>query len=275
MDGKIVKCVSNDYFIKTEKGIIICKPRGIFRKNKITPLVGDNVIIDEEKKIIEKINKRKNELIRPPVSNIDNALIVISAKNPDFNSNLLDKMINIIEFNNIKPILILTKMDLKKDKTKINEIINYYKKIGYEVYLNTEIDKIKKIFKNKVTILTGQTGVGKSTLLNKLSPSLKLQTNEISKALGRGKHTTRVVTLYDIFDGLVADTPGFSALSFIDMTNKDIKDNFIEFNKYKEFCEYKDCNHIKEENCEIKRKVKTGKILTSRYENYIKFIKDR
>ena len=272
MIGRIVKVISNDYTVKCDNEYIICKARGIFRKNNITPLAGDIVQINIQNKTIDKIEKRKNELIRPPVANIDNALIVISATNPEFNSNLLDKMIDIIEFNNIKPIICFTKLDLLENKDNIKTIISYYKKIGYDVFTNEEISKIKKIFKDKLTILTGQTGVGKSTLINKLDSSLNLNTNEISKALGRGKHTTRHIQLYNLYDGLVADTPGFSSLDFIDMTEEDIRDNFIEFEKYKEKCKYRNCMHINEDECEVKNMVLNNFILQSRYDNYKKFI---
>ena len=271
MIGRIVKNISNDYTVKVNEEKIVCKPRGVFRNKKITPLVGD--IVQIENNVIQEIYPRKNELIRPPLSNIDNAFIITSVVDPIFNSNLLDKMINIIEYNNIKPILIFTKLDLLENKEEINNIISYYKKIGYEVYLNTELDKIKTLFKDKLTIFTGQTGVGKSTLINSLDSSLKLNTNEISKALGRGKHTTRHTELYDLYGGLVADTPGFSSLDFIDMDIYDIRDNFIEFNDYKEKCKYKDCMHIDEDDCEVKRNL--DNILFSRYENYKKFIESK
>ena len=136
-------------------------------------------------------------------------------------------------------------------------------------------DELAKIFKDKVSILTGQTGVGKSSLINKLEESMNLKTNEISKALGRGKHTTRHSELYDLAGGFVADTPGFSSLSFINMTKEDIRDNFIEFNEYKDECKYRDCMHVNEDECEIKRKVKENIILKSRYENYVKFIEEK
>ena len=276
MIGRIIKIVSNDYTVKCEdENIYICKARGVFRNKKITPLVGDFVKITKEKHLIEEIMERKNELIRPPVSNIDIALVVTSAKEPDFSSNLLDKMIDIIEFNNIMPVICISKYDLLDDTKEIDEIINYYKSIGYSVFINTEIDKIREIFKDKVSILTGQTGVGKSSLINKLEESMNLKTNEISKALGRGKHTTRHSELYDLAGGFVADTPGFSSLSFINMTKEDIRDNFIEFNEYKDECKYRDCMHVNEDDCEIKRKVKENIILKSRYENYVKFIEEK
>ena len=275
MIGKIIKIISNDYTVKLDNNeIITLKARGVFRNKNITPLVGDNVKVDLDKKVIDEILSRKNELIRPPVANIDQAIIVTSATNPDFSSNLLDKMLNIIEYNNIKPIIVITKYDLLNDTSYIDSIIKYYKSINYQVFINNEINKIKKLFNGKVTILVGNSGVGKSTLINKLG-NMNIKTNEISKALGRGKHTTRHVELYNLFDGLIADTPGFSSLSFIDMTKEDIRDNFIEFNDYKENCKYRDCMHINEDTCEIKNQMQKGNILKERYENYIKFINEK
>ena len=273
MIGRIIKIVSNDYTVKCEDGnTYICKARGVFRNKKITPLVGDFVKITKEKNLIEEIMKRKNELIRPPVSNIDIALVVTSAKEPDFSSNLLDKMIDIIEFNNIIPVICISKYDLLDNTKEMDEIVAYYKKIGYKVFINTQIEDIKKIFKDNITILTGQTGVGKSSLINKLEKSMDLKTGEISKALGRGKHTTRHTELFELFDGYVADTPGFSSLNFIGMNKEDIRDNFIEFNEYKDKCKYRDCMHVNEDDCEIKRRVSNNEILKSRYDNYVKFI---
>lgn len=277
MQGIIVKNISNDYTVCVDNNYYVCKPRGKFRNLNITPLVGDIVEFDEQNNYLLEIQKRKNELVRPPVANIDQAVIVTSIAKPDFSDNLLDKLLCVIEFNNIKPIICFTKLDLleKNELDWANNFINYYKKIGYDVYKNTELDKIKNIFKNKVTVFTGQSGAGKSTLLNKLNPSLNIKTDEISIALGRGKHTTRHVELINLFDGLVADTPGFSSLSFIGMTNDDIRDNFIEFNEYRDKCAYKDCKHHLEEECEIKRQLQKNNILNSRYENYIKFIDRR
>lgn len=276
MIGRITRVLSNDYTVIYNDGNIdICKARGVFRNKNIYPLVGDIVTVDKEKKIITEIQKRKNELIRPPVANIDIALIVTSAKEPTFSSNLLDKMIDIIEYNNITPVICISKYDLLDNTKEIDEIINYYKSIGYSVFINTEIEKIKKIFNNKVSILTGQSGAGKSSLINKIEENMNLKTNEISKALGRGKHTTRHSELYTLAGGFVADTPGFSSLSFINMKKEDIRDNFIEFNEYKDKCKYRDCMHINEDACEIKSKVKENIILKSRYENYVKFIEEK
>lgn len=272
MEGKIIKIISNDYTVLSNNSNYVCKSRGKFRNANITPLVGDEVIFDEKNNYILEIKKRKNELLRPPVSNIDNALIITNVK-PAFNTNLLDKLLCIIEFNNIKPIICFTKLDLLSEK-EFNEIakyMDYYKKIGYEVYDNRNILEIKKIFKNKITVLTGQSGAGKSTLLNKIDSKLNLKTDEISVALGRGKHTTRHVELLKIEGGLVADTPGFSSLDFIGMTNEDIRDNFIEFNLYKEKCKYRDCMHLNEDECGIKNNLD---IIKSRYENYKNFVQN-
>lgn len=267
--GRIVKVISNNYTVLVNDEKIVCKPRGKFRNMKITPMAGDMVEI--ENNYILEIFPRKNELERPFVSNIDQVFIITSVKSPDFSTNLLDKLLTIIEFNNITPIICLTKMDLLEDKSEILEIKKYYQSIGYIVLENTEIEKIKTMFKDKLTVFTGQTGAGKSTLLNLIDSNLNISTNEISKALGRGKHTTRHVELYDLHEGLVADTPGFSALTFKGMTKQDIRDNFIEFNEYKDNCKYRDCMHDKEDGCYIKANI-DKKILKSRYTNYIKFI---
>ena len=274
MQAKIIKQISNDYTVKINDEIIVCKARGKFRKLGITPLVGDNVEIDLKNKYIIDILKRKNELKRPTIANVDQALIITSTHIPNFSSELLDKLLCIIEFNNIKPIICFTKLDLlkKEEIEAIRKIQDYYRGIGYSVYDNTD-NELKEIFKNKITVLAGQSGAGKSTLINKLDSSLNLKVGDVSIALGRGKHTTRHTELIELLGGYVADTPGFSSLDFIDMTREDIRDNFIEFNNFKENCQYKDCMHDKESNCEIKDKVKQKVILDTRYSNYIKFIK--
>ena len=276
MDGRITKSLSDLYTVKTSKEIIDCKARGVFRNKKITPLVGDLVTVDENKKIITDIKSRKNSLVRPPLSNIDQVFIVTSVKKPDFSSNLLDKMIAMLEYNNIKPIICFTKMDLlsKIEKKEIKKIIKYYKSLGYTVIINNELRKIRKIFKNKLTVFAGQSGEGKSTLLNRLDKNLSLKTGEISNALNRGKHTTRHVELFSLYNGLVADTPGFSSFDLKDIPKDELKKTFIEINKYGEKCEYKNCSHINEKECYVKEMVKNNKILKSRYDNYKRFMNE-
>lgn len=274
MEGIIIKNQSNNYTVKTPKGINICKPRGKFRSEKITPLVGDHVVIDDINNYLLEIKPRKNFLIRPNIANVDIALIITSVKEPNFDNNLLDKLLTIISYNNINPIICLTKIDLlnKQELKEIKNIMNYYTNIGYKVVTNSDIKEIKKLTKNKVVVFTGQSGAGKSTLLNKLDKSLLLETNEISKALGRGKHTTRCVTLYDIDGALIADTPGFSMIDLRGMTKLDIRDNMKEMFDNLEKCKYRDCMHIKEDDCYVKQLVEKGKILKSRYENYKSFL---
>lgn len=274
MEGIIIKNESNNYTIRTTKGIFVCKPRGKFRLDKITPLVGDYVIIDTENNYILDIKPRNNSLIRPQIANVDIALIVTSVKEPNFDSNLLDKLLTIISYNNIEPVICLTKLDLLNniERKEIDKIMDYYQSIGYTVTNNSSIKEIKKIISNKVIVFAGQSGAGKSSLLNKLDKSLSLETNEISRALGRGKHTTRCTTLYDIDGALVADTPGFSSVDFLDMTKEDIRDNMKEMFDNLDNCKYRDCMHIKEDDCAVKKLFKEGKILPSRYENYKKFI---
>jgi len=274
MKGQIVKILSNLYFVDCENEIIPCHSRGNFRNKKIIPLVGDFCIIDKEQKYIMEILPRKSSLIRPSVANIDQALIVTSLKTPDFSSNLLDKLITVLEINNIKPIICITKEDIISDieKENIRKIMSYYEKIGYIVLYNYEIEKIKKIFKGKTTVFTGQTGAGKSSLFNKLDEKLKFEVGEVSLALGRGKHTTRHVEIIIKDNIKVLDTPGFSALSFLKFTKEDVRDAFLEFKNYP--CPFKDCMHIKELECNVIKNVENKNILESRYNNYKNFIEE-
>lgn len=274
MQGEVVKVISNQFYVKVNNNVLICTQRGVLKKNKTLPLVGDKVLVDIKKQVIEKILPRKNEIVRPPVANIDQAIVVTSLKHPDFSTNLLDKLLVQLEINKIKPIICLTKKDLLSsiELTNYLEIINYYQKIGYLVLDNTETKKILKELENKITVFLGQTGAGKSTLLNKLFPDLNLKTGEVSLALGRGKHTTRVVEIIEIGSIKVLDTPGFSALSFLKYDLESVKEAFIEFKNYP--CLYKDCNHDKELECNLKKAVLAGQVLESRYENYLNFKKE-
>lgn len=275
MKGQIIKILSNLYTINANGKLYECHPRGKFRNDKIIPVVGDYVIFDDKNNYILEVLPRKNYLVRPLVSNIDQGIIVTSVKHPDFSSNLLDKLITIMEYNDIDPILCFTKWDLLDDNELIemNKICDYYKKIGYVVLKNTNLDTIKKVLENKTSVFTGQTGAGKSTLMNKLDSNLNLETGEISEALGRGKHTTRHVELIEMFGGKVLDTPGFSSIDFSSLSKEEIRDTFIEFNNYP--CPFRDCMHINENECCVKKHLLNGDILESRYDNYKKFIENK
>lgn len=276
MTGTIIKIISNDFTVLANNKLYVCKARGKFRNINITPLVGDIVKFDEKNNYILDVLKRKNSLIRPSVANIDQLIILVSLKKPDFDAYLLDKLLILAEFNNIKPIIVLSKLDLLTDEEidELRPIINYYRNM-YTVVINKDTSEVLKVLDNKINVFTGQSGAGKSTLLNSLDSNLNLKTDEISLALGRGKHTTRHTELMKIGNGWVADTPGFSSLDLIDMTKSDIRDNFIEFQENRHKCKYKDCMHIKEDNCEIKRMVLNTEILESRYNNYLKFIQEK
>ena len=196
----------------------------------------------------------------------------MSTSIPVFSSYLIDKFLLIAYENSIEPIIIITKFDMisQKEKMEIKKYISYYRKIGIKVYLNTSVSKIKKEFEGCVVALCGQTGAGKSSLLNKIDASLKLKTGEVSTSLGRGKHTTRLVELLEVNDGLIADTPGFSSLD-IHMNRNDIRKFYYDFNIP---CKYRSCSHIKEDGCEIIKLVNKNKIPTWRYDNYVKFLSE-
>lgn len=274
MKGQVVKVISENFYVDLGSETIICKQRGKLKNLKMLPLVGDFVLISKEKGVIEEILPRKNMIIRPNVSNITMAFVITSFKNPDFSTNLLDKLLVQLEINKIKPVICLTKRDLISDHDflKYKETLDYYQELGYIVVYNHEIDKIKKILENNTTVFIGQTGSGKSTLLNKLFSDLNLKTGEVSLALGRGRHTTRHVEIIKIDNINVLDTPGFSALSFLNYEEVDVRDAFIEFKNYP--CMYHDCMHIKEDECMVKKAVNKKQILLSRYMNYQNFIEE-
>ncbi len=272
MEGQIIKIVSDLHIVSCKGEKYDCKCRGKFRKEKLIPKVGDYVIFNPSNKVIEEILPRKNIFDRPSVSNIDQAFLITSLKLPNFSLNLLDKLIVLMELHNVVPIICITKRDLltKEELKEIDKSLNYYKKIGYQVIENTQIDKIKSLLKNKTSVFTGQTGAGKSTLLNKINNMWNLKTGEVSISLGRGKHTTRVVELFEIDGGKVLDTPGFSALDLDKYSASEIRDSFIEFANYP--CIYKDCMHKNEQECQVKVAVNNNNIMKQRYENYLKFI---
>ncbi len=273
MNGKIICINKSIHKVLLENNTIIeTRTRGKLRNNKIFPVVGDNVEVNINTKTIEKVFERKNYLLRPLIANIDKLLIVESTSIPVFSSYLIDKFLLIALSNNIEPIIIITKTDMisVKEKLEIKKYINYYRKLGIKVYINTSINKIKKEFTGSTVALCGQTGSGKSSLVNKIDASLKLKTGEVSASLGRGKHTTRLVELLEVNNGLIADTPGFSSLE-LNLDKKEIKKYYFDFNKP---CKYKSCLHVKEDGCKIIELVNKNKIPKWRYDNYIKFISE-
>ncbi|OMI29186.1 ribosome small subunit-dependent GTPase A [Bacillus haynesii] len=288
-EGKIIKALSGFYYVLDGDQIIQCRGRGVFRKNKVTPLVGDDVVYqadnDKEGYILE-IKDRFNELVRPPISNVDQAVLVFSAKEPTFSTSLLDRFLVLVEAADIWPIICITKMDLVDDdslKERIHQYAEDYRNIGYSVYLTSMengsgIEDIIPHFQDKITVFAGQSGVGKSSLLNAISPDLELKTAGISAHLGRGKHTTRHVELIDINGGLVADTPGFSSLEFAGIEAEDLGSAFLEIGEKSTECKFRGCLHLKEPNCAVKRAVENGEIAQYRYDHYVEFlteIKDR
>ena len=247
---------------------------------QISPRVGDYcifAILDNGSIMIDEILERKNELKRPDVCNIDQVLLLFSAKDPDFSFTLLDKFLVILESNNLDIKIIISKIDLlsEKELEELKEQLKYYQNY-YEVYFVNSLDfktknPVSDLLKNKLSVLAGQTGVGKSTLMNNLVPDLKLRTQEISKALGRGKHTTRHSQLYLVCGGYIADTPGFSKIEFDFFVPKIVKDSFIDFKELKNECKFNGCNHLDEPECMIKTKVKDDTIPKTRYDNYRSF----
>ena len=274
MQGQIIKQISNLYTVKVGDMLYGCRARGKFRKDNISPMVGDYVIINPEDNVIESILERKNELDRPVIANVDMAFIVTSTKKPNLDLNLLDKLISVITFNDIEPVICFTKLDLLNDveRENIDNLKKYYEMIGINCVYNTDTAEIKRLLNNNIVVLAGQTGAGKSSLLNKLDENLDIETNEISEALGRGKHTTRHVELYEISDGYIADTPGFSALDLKDMNKEQLRDTFVEFRNYE--CKFRDCMHHKESKCGVKEALEDKMILQSRYNNYLLFLEE-
>lgn len=308
--GQIVKLTGGLYFIKDEltKEILQAKASGKLRHQRldqnssfnkaitmktkleiktvqVAPKVGDFVLYDDSdiNHPIQEIIPRTNELDRPDVANVDQVLILSSCKNPNFSFNLLDQFLILIEQANIKPVLIVSKIDLipSDELEQLKKDLTYYENIGYEIhYVNSKqkigFDTVEDLFRDKLSVLAGQTGAGKSTFLNALMPNLNIKTQEISIALGRGKHTTRHTELYMYAGGMIADTPGFSKLELNMYDKSALKAYFIEFKAFAEGCKFKsDCDHVHEPGCNVKD---NPNIMKSRYDNYLKYyleIKDK
>lgn len=285
MQGKIIKGIAGFYYVYVEnKGIYECKAKGKFRNKSIKPLVGDNVmvdIIDEEKKKgnISEILERKNQLIRPAVANVDQAMIVFAVKKPNPNLNLLDRFLVMMEFQNIETIICFNKTDIGNDDY-MNQLQTIYQKAGYKVMFASAteeqgVDEIKKMLKGKSTVFAGPSGVGKSSMLNALTKDYKMETGAISEKIGRGKHTTRHSEIFNIdSNSYVFDTPGFSSLFVPGMTKEKLQYCFPEMPQYEPECRFTGCAHINEPDCGIKNALEQGKIARERYENYVLLYKE-
>lgn len=285
INGKIIKGIGGFYYVDTEKGIYECRARGIFRKNKITPLVGDRVsisVVDEENKkgVVEEIEKRDTELVRPPIANVDKALIVFAIKNPAPNLSLLDRFIVLAEKENLEIVIVFTKVDLDADGELLEELKSIYEVSGYKVIpvsnkLKLNIDKIKEELKENTVVFAGPSGVGKSSLLNEVDKNFELKTGEVSDKIKRGKHTTRHAELLKLeCGGMVADTPGFSSLTLDDIDESELKEYFIEFDKYDDCRFGSRCIHENEPSCAVKEAVENGEISKKRYESYIQLLNE-
>ena len=280
MHGKIIKGIAGFYYVYVvESGIYECKAKGAFRKEKIKPLVGDNVeieVLDEEEKTgnIISIDKRKNELIRPAVANIDQALVVFAAVKPDPHFNLLDRFLVMMERKDIPVILCFNKKDIASEP-RLKELESIYEKCGYPVIFTSALEKenvegVIKLLKGKTTAIAGPSGVGKSSLINELQSKVTMETGTISTKIDRGKHTTRHTEFITIDeDSFIMDTPGFSSLYVNDFEKEDLKYYFREFEPYEGECRFNGCDHIHEPGCAVKEALENGDIHKIRYDNYV------
>ncbi len=279
MQGIIVKGIGGLYYVDINENVIECKARGKFRHKGETPMIGDEVIIEEEngKGIIIEILKRRNQLIRPAVANVTQAFVVVTSKNPDLNLSLLYKFLVLCEYNHVLPIICFNKMDIESEYSR--EIGNMLNEAGYEImYVQGKhgigIEKLKKKINNNITVFCGPSGVGKSTLLNKVLGREAMKTGDISDKLKRGKHTTRHSELIRVEGGFLVDTPGFSSLELDFIDKEELQHLFPEFEGAKDQCKFNNCVHYKEPGCFIKEKVESGEINKSRYEFYIKTLEE-
>ncbi|HEY0221791.1 ribosome small subunit-dependent GTPase A [Lactovum miscens] len=257
--GRIIRLLGGFYTVNSEGKIFETRARGNFRKKNVKPLVGD--FVDFENDYILAVHDRRNFLVRPAIANIDQVVVVMSSVEPKFNRNLMDRFLVLLEHRHIHGMIYLTKTDLSKLD------LSDYESIGYEVF-ERPADLLYEL-KDKVTVFMGQTGVGKSTLLNKIAPELKLATGEISIALGRGKHTTRHVELYEVASGRIADTPGFSSLDYEVDNIPELNRCFIDIYEISAACKFRECTHTHEPSCAVKLAVGNGEIIKSRFESFL------
>lgn len=270
--GIIIKAVGGLYTIESLDGIYECRARGIFRKQNISPVTGDNVIFSDEN-VITEILPRKNSIIRPPLANLDQLVFVVSMCRPAPNLNLLDKFIAVAEYKKITPVIVITKTDLDN----CDNIMSIYSSIGIVTipvdYSNmSTVKRVSDILRGKVSAFTGNTGAGKSTLINAVDSSLDIPTGEISEKLGRGRHTTRHASLYKLDGGgYIADTPGFSTFEtgkYDIIKKEELCSCFREFEAYSDKCRFRDCSHTTEKGCAVLEAVKNGEISASRHASY-------
>lgn len=284
MQGKIIKGIAGFYYIHAGHKVYECKAKGIFRNQKIKPLVGDNVeitVLDEAECLgnIEQILTRTSQLIRPAVANVDQALVVFAATAPEPNLNLLDRFLIMMKKQDIPVTICFNKTDLV-DVEKLTEYQKIYEKSGYPViYASTYeahgMDTLLEVLKGKTTTLAGPSGVGKSSIMNMLNPEANMDTAIISKKIERGKHTTRHSEILPVDeDTYLMDTPGFSSIYFLDIEPEELKNYYREFEIYEPYCKFGGCNHIGEIECGIKQAVAAGEIAGSRYRNYKLFFEE-
>lgn len=279
MHGKIVKGIAGFYYVHVvESGVYECKAKGIFRKEKVKPLVGDNVeieVLEEGEKTgnIIRIFPRENELVRPAVANIDQALVVFAVLRPAPHYNLLDRFLVMMERKGIPAILCFNKADLAKEG-QIEELQAIYEKCGYPLVFASALEgknigRIREILKGKTTAIAGPSGVGKSSLINLLTPEANMETGAVSRKIERGKHTTRHSELFPIDgDSYIMDTPGFSSLYVNDFEKEELKNYFPEFAEYEGTCRFQGCGHVHEPGCMVKEAVEDKRIHPSRYRSY-------
>lgn len=280
MDGTIVKGIGGFYYIKVNDDVIECKARGKFRHNELTPTVGDKVEINvkDNKGVIEKIYPRSSELVRPSVANVTQAFIVFTFKNPDLNLDLLNKFLLLCEKNNLKVVICFNKIDLI-DLKDYENILDMFKNADYDyVFLNAKsalgIDILEDKLANNITVFCGPSGVGKSTICNKLIGRELMETGNISEKSSRGKHTTRHSELIESKQGFIVDTPGFSSLEITDIAKEDLQYFFPDFRNYRNSCKFNGCLHYKEPSCLVKEAVEEDKINKLRYKFYIKTLEE-
>lgn len=279
MQGKIIKGIAGFYYVYVEEfGLYECKAKGSFRKQKVKPLVGDNVeiaVIDEANKIgnVEQILTRKNELIRPAVSNIDMALVIFAAARPEPNLNLLDRFLCMMEYQKVPVTICFNKTDLVDD-AELKRLKNIYEPAGYDIIFTCTktgkgIDEIRNLLADKTTTVAGPSGVGKSSLINCLQDHVQMETGKISEKIDRGKHTTRHSQIIPIAKGTyIVDTPGFSSMNVPGFNKEDLWTCYPEFVEHEPFCRFQGCCHINEPDCGVKDALSSGEISTERYENY-------